>query len=366
VRLKIHRGPLNNKNNTKIIPISLISDDPFEKDEFVNWKHAATGLMTNDARNSPGSPYDLFQKKYDVGGLDLILAKQMALKSVFDFDWADPTIDNEGRADKGEAWITKQVEKNLSKIENRYLIQKECEVRNEIAVIRSKQQRMEATKEDEANLSFYQNELAELRNKMSDEREKYKRDNPRTYGIVTCNDRNKRRMLDEEKREIKKYKSEKKQADAKAKGGPSLKPWETNPFIRVPMVPTQLWMTGSTAKEKLALRQAVIDKAKAEKDKKAAAKPTDAGQSNGAAVDAPKKTVESQRADDRAKAFVAAYGDDGSTDAKERPALQAMTTSSVSGNASGSGGQVVLADKRPTEIVMTMGDYLKRRRKLAD
>ena len=28
------------------------------------------------------------------------MAKQMALKSVFDFDWADPTI-GEGRADKG-------------------------------------------------------------------------------------------------------------------------------------------------------------------------------------------------------------------------------------------------------------------------
>ena len=36
-------------------------------------------------------------------------------------------------------------------------------------------------------------------------------------------------------------------------------------------------------------------------------------------------------------------------DAKERPALQAMTTSSVSGNASSSGGQVVLAGHHPAK-----------------
>merc|ERR1719353_2618345 len=184
----------------------MISDEPFTDEEFFNWKYMVVGgvkIGDKNMKRDPGSPYDRYRKKYVLGGSELILAKKLAQKNLFDFKWKDiaGSLD-----DKGEKWITDEVERNKSKIEAKWLIQKQCHLTNEIAVIRSKQQRMVATKDDEEQLNYYQNEMAELRNMMSDVREKYKRDNPRTYGIVNVNERNIRMMLEEEEKEMRRYK----------------------------------------------------------------------------------------------------------------------------------------------------------------
>merc|ERR1719313_2214761 len=145
---------------------------------------------------------------------------------------------------------------------------------------------------------------------MMDEREKYRRDNPRTYGVVDINERNRLWMLRDEAKERIRYKKE--EAESIATQGAS-KPWETNPFMRVPMVPRQLWMTGSTAEEKMEIKRQLAEKAKKKDEKKPASAKKD-GDGKQAAIAAPKKSFEVERADKKAKAFLDAYTYNGPLD----------------------------------------------------
>jgi hypothetical protein len=321
-------------------------------------------------RHEQRSRYELFKKIYEYEWSKYYLEKRIALKKVIDFEWQEI---GKGLKDKGESWITEYVETKRGEIDKRWIIQKECEVRNEIAVIRSKQQRMAATKADEDNLIFFQGELAKVRNTMADIRENYKKKNPRTYGIVDVNDRNKRWMLRDERKEIVRYKAEDQREKALRAAGKEV---ELNPFMRVPMEPTQLWMTGSTAKEKLALRQAVVDKEKAEKEKKKAtpAKKAEGAGTGLAGSQPPKKTAELELMDAKAESLITAYAYDGPVDMSalenEPEDVVARAPNKKAGSASAEADTVVQnggpAAGKP-EKVITMGEYLKyKRRKLAD
>jgi hypothetical protein len=359
VRLKCHRGPASG-GKAYNFRLSMISDEPFQTDEFSSWKHAAMNLKRSD---------DEFEKKYVIGGSDLIMAKKKELKAIFDFEWKHI---GQGKDDKGETWISEQVAKIKNKIDAKWLVQRQCELTNEIAVLRSKQQRTDLTENDEQQLAFFQNEMAKLRNAMTDVREKYKKDNPRTYGIVDINERNIRWMLEDEKKERIRYKKEEaEQAKIKASG----KEADLNPFMRVPMVPKQLWMTGSTAKEKMAIKKALADKEAAEKAKKDKKAPTPQkdGDGKAAVTGPPAKSVELQRADAKAKSFLAAYAYDGPVDFR---ALDDMQTGSAAAGGSGTPAADTPAQAdtpaisnggNKTGTVLTMGDLLNnniKRRKL--
>jgi len=223
------------------IRLDQISNKPFEEEEFVCWKDyiEETGMMV-EGELKPGYS--------GIGWKQRAFLVTTDLRNFLKFMW-------------DEGHINEVVEEK--NVEESWLSQKECEIKNNIAGINAKIQMGVCTEEERNRLEELYVEEQKIHGEVMAQREVFRKANPRTFGIHAVVKRNLASEQVDMEKEVRRYKRADKEARAALAAG---REPEKNPFARIPMAPSALWVTKSNRDDKLKFR----DELKAKEDAKKA------------------------------------------------------------------------------------------------